>query len=151
MQKLYVGLQGAHDCRRGALLFTSLAPAALASVAASVFRSPVVYPFFYSYGYGDGYPYSYWYVRAIPPELGYVQIESHHLKDASLYVDGATRPKRQGQKISPSAQAPTISSCGTPATTRSSGARDGVDRQSQRSNVPAKPPRIKRRRPGRAD
>jgi len=84
----------------GALLFTSLAPAALAQRGRGVFFvHPVYSPFFYSYGYGYGYPYSYWYGPGYSPaNVGYVQIESHHLKDASLYVDGGYAAKADKAK-----------------------------------------------------
>ena len=78
----------------GALLFTSLAPAASAQRVRGVFFvHPVYSPFFYGYGYGYPYPYAYG-----PANVGYVQIASHHLKDASLYVDGGYAAKADKAK-----------------------------------------------------
>jgi len=82
----------------GALLFTSLAPAASAQRVRGVFFvHPVYSPFFYGYGYGYPYPYGYGPGYA-PANVGYVQIESHHLKDASLYVDGGYAAKADKAK-----------------------------------------------------
>jgi hypothetical protein len=82
----------------GALLFSSLAPAASAQRVHGVFFvHPGYSPFFYGYGYG--YPYPYWYGPGYPSaNVGYVQIESHHLKDASLYVDGGYAAKADKAK-----------------------------------------------------
>jgi len=83
----------------GALLFTSLAPAASAQRVHGVFFVRPVYSPFFGYGYGYGYPYPYWYGPGYAPaNVGYVQLESHHLKDASLYVDGGYAAKADKAK-----------------------------------------------------
>jgi putative transposon-encoded protein len=82
----------------GALLFTSLTPAASAQrVRGGFFVRPVYSPFYYGYGYGYPYPYAYGPGDA-PANIGYVQIETHHLKDASLYVDGGYAAKADKAK-----------------------------------------------------
>src|SRR5882757_1521973 len=81
----------------GALLFTSLAPAASAQRVRGVFFVHPMYSPFYGYGYGYPYPYGYGPGYA-PANIGYVQIETHHLKDASLYVDGGYAAKADKAK-----------------------------------------------------
>jgi len=81
----------------GVLLFTSLAPAASAQRVRGVYFVHPMYSPFYGYGYGYPYPYGYGPGYA-PANVGYVQIESHHLKDASLYVDGGYAAKADKAK-----------------------------------------------------